>query len=137
MPCCIFARRGFDVFLLTLVEAAVFQQYHFAKCDSETAVDPVADDANRFAELGSDDIGDRSQGVFLAEYAFLGTAEVRGHQHCRARLQTIFNGGYRGRNAGIRSDLAVLDRDIEVGANENAFALEIEILELFESHGRQ
>jgi hypothetical protein len=48
----VFLRRGFDVLLLALVEAAVLQQHDFAGGDIESAVDPVAHQAHRLAQLG-------------------------------------------------------------------------------------
>jgi hypothetical protein len=129
----VLARRGFEVLLLALVEAAVLQQHDFAGRDFESAVNPVADHAHRLAKLLGHNIGHRLERVFFGEHALLRTTEVRGDHHLGAGLQAVHYGRHRCRDAGIGGDLAILDRDIEVGANEDALSCQVEIGETLEA----
>jgi hypothetical protein len=58
---------------------------------------------------------------------FFRTAEVRGDHHLGAGLEAVLDGRHGRGDAGIGGDLAVLDRHVEVGADEDALAGEVEI----------
>ena len=123
-----FLRGLLDVLLLALVEAAVLQQHHFAGGDIEAAVDPVADHAHRLAELGCDMTSATGLREFSSENSpSVGTTEVGRDHHLGAGLEAVLDGRHGGGDAGVGGDLAVLDRHVEVGADEDALALEVEI----------
>ena len=129
----LFGQR-FVVFLFALVEAAVLEQYDFAGGDIKTAVDPIADHSHRLAQLCGHDLGHRLERVFLGIHAFFGTAQVRSHHYLGTGLEAELDGRHRCRDAGIGGDLAILDRNVEVGADEDAFASQIEIGKTLERH---
>jgi hypothetical protein len=97
------------------------------EADFESAVNPVADHAHRPAKFFGHDIGHRLERVFLGIHALFRASEVRGHHDFGARLEAELDGRHRCRDAGIGGDLAILDRDIEVGANEDALSCQVEI----------
>ena len=77
-------------------------------------------DAKQLAETG----GDRSQGQFRNDLA-LRTAEV-GHQNdLSALLAQSLDGRQGGLDATIIGDRGAVQRNVEIGANQNALALEI------------
>jgi prepilin-type processing-associated H-X9-DG protein len=120
-------RGFFDVLLLALVDAAVFQQHDFAFGDIETAIDPILDQAHRLAQLGGHDIGHRLEGDFLGPLAFGRTAQVGGDHDLGASLDGVLDGRHGGGDAGVGSDFAFLDGHVQVGADEDAFALQVEV----------
>jgi hypothetical protein len=130
----VLARRGFHVLLLALVETAVFQQHHFAGRHIESAIDPVPDHAYRLAQLGGHHVSHRLERVFLGINALFRTAEVRGHHHLRAGLEAELDGRHGRRDARIRGDLAILDRHVEVGPDEDPLARQVEISKTLERH---
>jgi hypothetical protein len=72
-------------------------------------------------------IGDRLERVLLGIDALLGAAEVGSHHDLGAGLEAMRDGRHRCRDAGIGGDLAILDRNVEVGANEDALSGQVEI----------
>src|SRR5688572_22906943 len=79
--------------------------------------------------------GHRSEAVLLDPLAFRAT-QVRSKYYARALLKRVFDRREAGSDARVVLNLAVLDRHVEVNANESAFTFQIEVFngELF--HGR-
>ena len=123
------------VLLLALVAAAVLEQHDFARVDAETAVDPVLDQLDRLAEQFAHARGDRGERIRRLELTFGRTAEMRGHHDRCALLERETNARDRGADARVLGDgAAVVLRHVEIGADEHALVLEIEVGELLEFH---
>src|SRR5713226_4385852 len=72
--------------------------------------------------------GNGTQAVFLYALA-LRPSQVRSENHPRAMFGCVFDCGYRGADAGVVFDLAVFDGNVEVNADEDALAFEINVLD--------
>ena len=77
--------------------------------------------------LSDDHVGHRLERVFFGVHALFRAAQVGGDHHLGAGLQACIDGRHGCGDAGIGSDLAVLDGHVEVGADQDALALEIQI----------
>ena len=104
---------------------------HAGRCAHVDACALVADavgrERDRPAEQLRQAIGDRPQAQLRFDLA-LRPAEVAGEDDRRALLERVLNGRQRRLDARVVADDAVLERDVEVDADEDALALEIEIL---------
>ena len=69
---------------------------------------------------------DRLEAVFRVRLAFR-TTQVRGEDDGGALVERVLDGRQRRAHAGVVADDAVLERHVEVDADENALALEIEV----------
>ena len=114
------------VLLLALVEAHVLAEYAVAGLDAH-AVQIVAFQTDRHAEQFFKASGDRGEGGFFGKDAFLGTAQMREHNDARALLQSHFQRRHGGADALVAGDFSVLDRDVEVFAEDNGLPLHIDI----------
>jgi hypothetical protein len=67
------------------------------------------------------------QGDFLGPLAFGGTAQVGGDHDLGAGLHGVLDGGHGGGDAGVGGDFAFLDGHVQVGADEDALALQVQV----------
>ena len=103
----------------------------------EAAVDPVGDEADRFAEQLPEAHGHRHQRVFRLQLALGRPTEVRGDHHRSAVLEAVLQGRQRRTDARVLGDVAgIVLRHVEVGADEDAFAFDVEVGKLENVHGR-
>ena len=72
--------------------------------------------------------GHRSEAVFLDPFAF-GPAQMGGKDYASSLLDRVLNCWKCSSNAIVVVNLAVLDRDVEIHANKNAFAAQVEIFD--------
>src|SRR5712691_11249880 len=72
--------------------------------------------------------GDGSQAVFLHSLT-LRSAQMRSQNHARAMFGCVLDGRNRGADPGVVFDLAVFDGNVEVNADEDALAFEINVLD--------
>lgn len=101
--------------------------------DGDTAVGEAGDDglgggadrvlgegdvgAEQFTEAG----GGRGEGEGGVR-GTLGAAQVRGHDHPGARVGQRLDGGHHGADAAVVGDGGAVQRDVQVGADEDALA---------------
>ena len=114
-------------FFSPLLKRHVLQQHQFAGGDVETAIHPVLDYPHRLAELLGQYVGHGLERILFGVDAFFGPAKVGGDHHFGPRFQAVLYGRHGCRDAGVGRHLAVLHRHVEVGADEYALALEIDI----------
>ena len=129
-------RQCFLVFLLALVEPHVFQQNDFTLGNRRRGIEIILDQRHRLAQFGGHGVGDRLHGVLLVHHALLRTAAVRHDHDPGAGLHAVFDGGHGGGDTGIGRYLAVLDGHVEISADQNALAGEIQIGKFDERHYR-
>ena len=129
------------VLLLARVEAQIFQQRDLARL--QRGDDPLG--------LGSDAIGRETHGAAagsarqrldkraqrLRRVRPLRPAEMRHHDRLAAALDNRREGRREPFDAGRVGHLAVPDRDVQIGAHQNAFAGDIEIVEGAEARHRR
>ena len=75
-------------------------------------------------------LGDRLQAELRLRLA-LRPAEMRREDHRRAVIERVGDRRQRRANAGVVGDPAVLDRDVEVDADEHAPAVEAKVVNVF------
>ncbi len=115
------------VLLLALVEAHVLEQHHLARLAGHAA-QPVALEAHAAAEQFRQPRRDRRQRELFGRHALLRAAEV-GHQHDACiRLLRCDDGRQRRADAGIAGHDAVVDGNVEVFANQDPLAGEVEFV---------
>src|SRR5207237_925963 len=68
------------------------------------------------------------------ELALGRAAEVGGDHHRGAALERQLDAGHRGADARVVGDAAVLDRNVEVGADEDALAAQVDLRHALELH---
>jgi hypothetical protein len=121
------------VFLFAGVETHVLEQHHFAVPDIE-AVDIIRHQRYVSPQCLAQVLRHRLQAVLGRELAFHRTTQVRAHHHRGALFQCQFDGGQRGQDSRVTGDRAVLDRDVQVLADQHAFALQVEVAHLQHGH---
>ena len=115
------------------VEAEVLQQDHVARLGLGAGglnfrADAVVEELHRLAEQLRERIGDGLEGKFLDALA-VRTAKVAHQNHRRTLVERVFDGRQRRLNAlgvGDGTGGFVL-RDVEIHADQGAFALQVEI----------
>ena len=111
------------VFLLAHIQAAVFEQHDLPGLYLD-AVDPVAHEGNLAPQQLRKALCHGCQRILRLEGAFGGTAEVAGDHDGCAAVERHADRRQRGPDAGVLGDVAcVIQRHVEVGADEDAFAL--------------
>jgi hypothetical protein len=119
------------------VEAEVFQQQGLAGLEIVGQLQSDRADAVRGESdilVGVEDAveqraqahGDRAKADGRNFFA-LGTAEVRGEDDAGLAAQSVLDGGNGFADARVVGDDAVLERDVEVDADQNTFAGEVEV----------
>ena len=120
------------VLLLTLVETDVLENEDLARLDGGDSLGSllavsVGDKGNvETRELG-ELLGDRLKGELRLEASTLGTAEVAHEDDASVVLNEIVDGGQGSLDTGGVANDAILDRHVEVNADENALAVDIDI----------
>ncbi len=117
------------------VHAAVFQHYHLAS-GNFNAVEVVGHQPHRLAELVAQPLRHRRQRGSGIKLAFLRATQVRQHQHLGAGIA----GGLDRRQGGVealgRGDAAVVvDRHIQIFADQHALVAQIKITHADDGHG--
>jgi hypothetical protein len=128
-------RQRLVVFLLALVEAHVLAEHDLARRASD-AIEPIALQAHRVPEQLTEPSRHRGERVGGGELAFFGPTEVREHDDARARRRGRAQGGQRRADARIARDDALLDRDVEVLADEHPLAPQVEVGHAQHGHRR-
>ena len=113
------------VFLLAFVDAHVLQHYDITGVQSRFVFTPVVQYFHVFAQQFAQMRGNRRYIVFRMEFAFGRTAEVGHHDHRRTVVQAVFDGCERSTDTGVIADVAVFERYVHIGADQNGFALNI------------
>ena len=122
------------VFLLALIDAAVFQKHQIARRDIH-AFDPVCQQWNVSLHQFSHALGDWRQRILRLEFAFHRSAEVRGHHDGGTLIERKLNRRDRGANSGVVGDVArIVLRHIQIGANENALVLQVKVSQADKCH---
>ena len=122
------------------MEAKVFEEENFARleirfCLFGSFADAVFNEFYRLADLLGKFFGDGFEGEFRRNLT-VRASEVRGENDCRTVVERVLNRRERRDNAlriGNRAGYFVL-RDIEVNADEHAFAVNIDITNCFSCH---
>ena len=121
------------------MEAGVFEHQHRAGRRlvdgglGSTYIDPVGGDkADRMAGL----VGHRRTHLFEREFGIdlaLGAAEMAEENDLAILLDDFADGGHEALDAGGIADLAIGDRDVEIGPQQYALARQIEFVEGLEA----
>ena len=125
------------VFLLAAIDAAVLEQHevaHGERAVPHAAVHPVADQAHFATHQIAETRGDRRQRIGFRQLAFDRTPEVRGHHDARATRQCIANRRDRRANPRVVGDASVVERYVEVGADEDPLAVHVDVRKPQEIH---
>jgi len=112
------------VLLLLGVEADVLEEnnvtvLHFSHCLSDRDTNAIRDKGDGLAEELSEARGDGREGV-LGLVSTLGAAQVGREEDLGTLGGQVLDGGDGTTDAGIISDLSLLERNVEVGTNENS-----------------
>ena len=114
------------------VHAAVLEQHD---CPGDLdAIEPIAYQRHRRAELHTD-ARPPAPANRLAPRAFLRPPQVRCHQHAPRPSQGQLDGRQRGHEALLGGDAAVLDRHVQILADQHVLAGEVEIGHAQHGHG--
>jgi len=127
-----------DLALFLDVEAEVFEEEHFTGLERGGGgfgdrADAIGGEGDGLAEDLFEFGGDGLEGEFLDHLA-IRTAEVAGEDDRRAFFKGVLDRGQRGDDARVVGDgtgLLVLG-DVEIDADEHAFAGEVEVADGFE-----
>jgi len=116
---------------LVPVEAEVLEQDQLAGTELADRVvhagtERVAGHAHRASQQLRQPIRDGLEPEGIVDLA-LGTAEVAGQNHAGTALQQIADGGQAGANARVVGDPAVIQRDVQVGAQEDPLAGDVDV----------
>ena len=119
------------VLLLLGVESEVLEQNEFAgpqTLDRVDRTDPkcVAGDGDVLADQLGQALGCRSQTQPIVDLA-VGSSEMACQDDLRAVRQEMSNRRKRGPDPGVVRDLPVLERYVEIDAQEDAFACDIDV----------
>ena len=91
---------------------------------------------NRLAQQLGEAGGHGLEGELLFILPFRGTAQMRKQHHARAFFKGRGNGGQRSADALVVGYLSVLHGHVQVFANHNGFACQVEILHFLDGHMR-
>ena len=86
----------------------------------------IAGHADRAAQELAQAVGDRLEAVRVVDLA-MGSPQVAGHDHGRPMLQQVDEGGDAGPDPGVVGDPAVVQRDVQIGPQEDPFALDVDV----------
>ena len=118
---------GVVLFFLRM-KAQVLEQDDVALHRARLLADAVGREGDRLPEQLGQAIRDRPQAHVRVDLA-LGSSQVAREHDRRALSERVLDGGQRRLDARVVADDAVLQRDVEVHADENALALEIQIFD--------
>ncbi len=128
-----FLRQIVRVLLFALVEAHVLEQHDLAGVNVH-AVQPVLLQGHRHPQQLRQALGHGSEREFLRVLALLGTAEMRHHQHARPRRQRRLDGRQRRANPRIAAHHPILNRHVQVLADQHPLAAQIQTRHSFDDH---
>ena len=119
------------VLLLLHVEAEVLEQQHLAGAEPLDGVlgagaERVAGDRDGLAQQLAEALADRAEPEAVADLA-VGAAEVAGEDHAGALRLEVADRRERRADARVVGDPAVLERDVEVDADEDALARGVQV----------
>ena len=128
-----FLREGLALCLVlarfTGVEADVFENGHIAVAEAfDRLLGALANGVRRKRDRRLEKLAQSIHGGLEGELGIrraLGTAEVSGHNDTRALLAKSVDGRQRSTNTAIIRDGRAVERNVEIGAYENALAGEI------------
>jgi hypothetical protein len=129
-------RQRIVVVGLADVEAHVLEQLDLTRRDVHP-IEPAVHQRHVHAEQAGEVLrhrGERGLGLLAGGLALVRPAEVRHHQHGGALGERHLQRRYRGDDAGIGGDHAVVDRHVEVFANQHALAAEVQRAHLDHVH---
>ena len=120
------------VLLLTLVKTDVLENEDLARLDGGDSLSSllavgVGDEGNIETRELSKLLGDGLEGQLGLEAGAFGTAEVAHEDDASIVLNEIVDGGQGSLDAGGVANDAILDRHVEVNADENALAVDIDV----------
>ena len=120
------------VLLLTLIEADVLENEDLARLDGGNSLSSllavgVGDKGNVETRELSELLGDRLEGQLGLEAGALGTAEMAHEDDASVVLNEVVDGGQGSLDTGGVANDAILDRHVEVNADENALAVDIDV----------
>ena len=126
-------RKALVVFFLLGMEADIFEHEHFAVAERfalalRSRTDAIEGERYRPAEKFFELFRGGLDGIFWIGTT-LGAAEMRSEDQAPALLNGEAERGQCLANAGIVGDDAVFQGNVEVHANENAFAPEIQVVD--------
>ena len=121
------------VLCLAGFKADVFKHQQFAGLERGgfcfgVLADNILGHDHRLAEQLAQTDCDRRERKLRLEFS-LRAAQMRTEDHSRAMLQKIFDGRQRRDNALVGGDGAVLERDVEITADEYFFAGDVDIFD--------
>ena len=129
------ARKRFVVLLLALVDAAVLEQHHLAGPHLDAA-HPVVLERHLAPEQLAQALRHRRERILGPELAFLRAAEMGGHHDRGPLLEREADARDGGANARVVGDAAgVVQRHVEVCADEDPLVPQVEVLHALEAHG--
>ena len=129
--CQLFSQLGI-IFLFTRQKAHIFQQSHLTGL--HLGFFQSFGKRHRLPKLFCKAFGNRGQRELRVVLPFGGAAQVRKKNNACAFLQRQPDGGQGRADALVIGDDAILHGHIEVFANDNGFACEIQILHLLYGH---
>ena len=120
------------VLLLTLVETDVLENEDLTRLDGGDSLSSllairVGNKSNVKARELSELLGDRLKGELRLEAGTLGAAEVAHEDDASVVLNEVVDGGQGSLDTGGVANDAILDRHVEVNADENALAVDIDV----------
>ena len=123
--------------LLPGVEAQVLEEQQVARAQLVDGVldaraERVAGHPHRAAKELAEPIGDRLEPKRVVDLA-VRTPEVAGQDHDRALLEEVDQGRQAGPDPGVIGDPPVVERDVEVGAQEDALAADVDVADGLEA----
>src|SRR5207248_1677202 len=98
------------------------------------AVHPVCNQRHLPPEELGEAPGDGRERVFGLELALRGTAEVRSDHHRGALLERVPDRRHRGADARVVGDAAILERHVQIRADEYPFAAQVHVGHALELH---
>ena len=131
--------KSFVVFFFLGMEADIFKNENFTVAQGfalafGTGADTIERKSHGIAEKFLQFFCCRRQGIFQIGAAF-GTAKMRSENETRTVLNRKAQCRKRFADAGVVGDHAVLERNVEVHADEDALAAEVEVVDGELVHG--
>src|SRR5258707_2918079 len=102
---------------------AIFQGHDFCGCRFAAT---VVSEPDRLGQQSRQMFSYGTQAVFLHSLT-LRSAQMRSQDHARAMFGCVLDGWNRGADPGVVFDLAVFDGNVEVNADEDAPAVQVEV----------
>ena len=114
------------ILLLALVHPAVLEQHDLSGLHVHP-IQPIADERDLVPEQRGEPLGDGRERVLRLELALGGTPEVRGDHHGGTGIEALAYRRHRGADTRVVGNAPVLNRNVQVGADENALAAQVHL----------